>query len=151
MPYGDDPAPPVDRLARLAAIGTAAGRIAIGAGIWLAPERSWRALGLAGTPAAGAALALGRMAATRDIVLGAAALAALGDRERLRRVAAGTAVVDAGDVLAFGLALREGGEVRDAAIRGLAAALPATLAGAWVAYRLQARDRLERRLTRSRI
>ena len=110
MPYGDDPAPPVDRLARLAAIGTAAGRIAIGAGIWLAPERSWRALGLAGTPAAGAALALGRMAATRDIVLGAAALAALGDRERLRRVAAGTAVVDAGDVLAFGLALREGGE-----------------------------------------
>ncbi len=136
MPDKDDSAPVGDRPARFAAIGIAAGRIAIGAGIWLAPERTWRALGLGGTPAAGAALALGRMAATRDLVLGAAALAALGDRERLRRVSAATAVVDAGDVLAFALTLREGGELREAGIRGLAAALPATLVGAWIARRL---------------
>ena len=71
-------------------------------------------------------------------MLGAWTLAALDDRERLR---AGrrraVAAVDGADALAFGSRSREGPELREAAIRGLAAALPATLAGAWVASRLQ--------------
>jgi hypothetical protein len=122
-----------DRLPRLAAIGLAAGRLAIGAGIWLAPERSWKALGLGGTE--GRALVLGRLAASRDLVLGAWTLAALDHPERLSKVTAAVAAVDGADSLAFALALRDGPELRQAAVRGLAAAVPATLVGAWVASR----------------
>jgi hypothetical protein len=119
---------------RLTALMLALGRCAIGAGIWLAPERSWKALGLGGTE--GRALVLGRLAASRDLLLGAWTLAVLDDRERLRRAAAAVAAVDAADALAFALALGEGEEMREAAVRGLVAAVPATLAGAWVAHKL---------------
>jgi hypothetical protein len=126
------------RLPRLAAIGLAAGRLAIGAGIWLAPRRSWKALGFEDHQPQGPALVLGRLAASRDLALGAWTLAALQDPERLRRVVATVAVVDGADSLAFALALREGPELRQAAIRGLVAAIPATLVGAWAASRFRA-------------
>ena len=135
MAVTNELAPHPDRPARLTAIGLAAGRIAIGAGIWLAPQRSWKALGLGGTE--GRALVLGRLAATRDLVLGAWTLAVLDDPERLRRVVGAVAAVDGADSVAFALALRAGPELRQAAVRGLAAAVPATLAGAWVASRLR--------------
>jgi hypothetical protein len=128
-------APQPDQPARLIAIGLAAGRIAIGAGIWLAPQRSWKALGLGDTE--GRALVLGRLAASRDLVLGAWTLAVLDDPERLRRIVGAVAALDGADSVAFALALREGPELRQAAVRGLAAAVPATLAGAWVASRLR--------------
>ena len=89
----------------LTAIGLAAGRIAIGAGIWPAPTAAWRALGL-GAPDP-RALALGRLAASRDLVLGAWQLAAFGDRRRLRRVTAAVAAVDGADALTFALAARD--------------------------------------------
>ena len=136
MPDSDDSARVDDPLARWVAVGLAVGRVAIGAGIWLAPGVAWKALGF-GQPPEGAALVLGRLAATRDLVLGGWQLAAIDDPEALRRIVAAGTLVDAADALAFGLALRENA-MREAAIRGLAAAVPATLAGAWMARRLAA-------------
>jgi hypothetical protein len=138
MADSDDSARVDEPLARSVAVGLAAGRVAIGAGIWLAPGVAWKALGFGEAPR-GAALALGRLAATRDLVLGGWQLAAVDDRDRLRRLVAAGTLVDAADALAFGLALREDG-MRDAAIRGLAAAAGATVAGAWMARRLRASE-----------
>jgi hypothetical protein len=119
---------------RLVAIGLAAGRIGIGAGLWLAPKLSAKALGF-GEPN-GPTLAVGRIAATRDLVLGALQLTALDDRERLARISAAVAVCDAGDALTFALALRDP-ETRTAGLRGIGAAAAATAAGVWLAGRLR--------------
>ncbi len=116
------------------ACALAAGRIAIGAGLWLAPARSGRALGFEQLD--GAALALGRVAATRDLALGGWQLASAGDRDGLRRATATVAGVDAADALAFALALR-GSSTRTAAVRGLPAAASAALAGIWLSARLR--------------
>jgi hypothetical protein len=125
-----------ERLERLAGAGLAAGRLAIGAGLWLAPHPTARALGFAHLDPP--ALALARIAATRDLALGAWQLSALGDRDRVRRAAAAIAAVDAGDALTFALALGAGGEVRAAGLRGLPGAAAAALGGAWLARRLRA-------------
>jgi hypothetical protein len=119
---------------RLLAVNLAAGRIAIGTGLWLAPRLSSKALGF-GEPD-GATLAVGRIAATRDLILGVLQLTALDDRERLARISAAVAVCDAGDTLAFALALRDPA-TRTAGIRGIGAAAAATAAGAWLANRLR--------------
>ena len=123
-----------DRLVRTTATALALGRLAIGAGIWLAPGRAARALGFDSIDAK--ALALGRVAASRDLVLGAWQLSALDDRQDLRRASLAVAVADGGDALAFGLALRSVG-TRGAGLRGLAGAVPATLAGVWLVRRLE--------------
>jgi hypothetical protein len=132
---GDDELRP-DPLERYAAIGLAAGRLAIGAGLWAAPRLSARALGFSGLDGPG--LALARIAATRDLVLGAWQLSALGDRSALRRASLGVAMADAGDALTFGLALG-GRDTRRAGLRGLPAASAATVAGVWLAARLRGR------------
>lgn len=119
---------------RLVASALAAGRLAIGAGIWLAPGLSARALGF--DPLDPKGLALGRIAATRDLVMGAWLLGALDDRDSLRRAAAATAVADAGDALTFALLLGGRGELRTAGMRGLAGAVPAAAAGMWLTRRL---------------
>lgn len=124
----------VDPAVRLVASGLAAGRVAIGAGIWLRPGLSARILGFGALDPR--ALALGRVAATRDLVLGSWGLGALNDRPALRRAALAGAAADAGDALAFGLLLGAGPGLRGAAVRGLAAALPATAAGLWLSRRL---------------
>jgi hypothetical protein len=61
-------------------------------------------------------------------------LGALGDGDRLLGATVANATADAGDAAAFAIAL--GTEGRTAGIRGVAAALPATAAGIWVAWRL---------------
>ena len=119
---------------RLLAGALAAGRIAIGAGLWLAPARSGRALGFEDLH--GPVLALGRVAATRDLALGGWQLASAGDRSALRRATATVAAVDAADALAFALALREP-STRTAAVRGTPAAAAAALAGLWLSARLK--------------
>jgi hypothetical protein len=106
-----------------------AGRIAIGAGIWFAPAFSARVLGVGRLD--GGALALARVAATRDLVLGVAQIVAAGDRAAARRVAIAGTAADAGDVIAFALALGAG--ERAAGLRGISAALPATAVGGWLA------------------
>jgi hypothetical protein len=108
------------------------GRIAIGIGMLAAPELSLRALGVAGVGPA--TVMVSRVAGIRDLVLGVATLAALEDRDRLRAATLASAAADAGDTFAFGVAL--GTEERSAGARGLVAALPAAIAGAWTAWRL---------------
>jgi hypothetical protein len=111
------------------------GRIAIGAALALAPERALSALGFRDLSAT--AVAASRLAGGRDMVLGAVMMAAVDDPDRLRAASLANAAVDAGDAATFLAALAQGDEVRTAALRGLAAAVPATLAGLWVAARLR--------------
>jgi len=108
------------------------GRIAIGLGMLAAPGPALRALGF--TEVNAATLAVARIAGIRDLVLGGLTLTALGERDRLRKATIGNAMADAGDSLAFVAAI--GAEERTAGLRGVATALPATLAGLWVAWRL---------------
>ena len=108
-----------------------AGRIAIGTGIWLAPTLSGRLLGVGRLD--GGALALARVAATRDLVLGVAQIGTAASSEEVHRVALAGAAADAGDLVAFALALGAG--ERTAGRRGLAAATAATAAGAWLALK----------------
>ena len=111
---------------------SAAGRMAIGIGLLALPEPSLRALGF--SDVSPSTIAVARVAGIRDLVLGGVTLAALEDRERLRGATVANATADAGDTMAFALAARAG--ERAAGLRGVAAALPATLAGIWVARRL---------------
>jgi hypothetical protein len=106
--------------------------MAIGLGLLVAPEPSLRALGFSDVSPATKAIA--RIAGVRDFVLGGVTLGALDDGERLLSATIANATADGADAVAFVLALGQG--ERDAGLRGLAAALPATLAGLWVARRL---------------
>ena len=111
---------------------SAAGRIGIGIGMLAAPELSLRALGFSQVDQA--TVTVGRIAGVRDLVLGIATVAALDDPARLRTASLANATADAGDAMAFGVAL--GSKERTAGIRGMAAALPAAVAGIWVSWRL---------------
>ena len=123
-----DAAPDVRALSLI----SAAGRMAIGIGLLAAPELSLRALGF--NDVSPATVAVARVAGIRDLVLGGVTLGALDDPERLLGATIANATADAGDVAAFAFAARSG--ERAAGLRGVAAALPATLAGIWVARRL---------------
>jgi hypothetical protein len=114
---------------------SALGRIAIGVGLALAPRRALSALGF--TEHSAETVVIARIAGGRDIALGVATLAALDDPERLRAASIANSAVDGGDALAFAAALGAGGEARTAGLRGIAAAVPASLASAWVASRLR--------------
>jgi hypothetical protein len=111
---------------------SSAARAAIGLGLLAAPGPALRALGFSETSAA--TIAVGRIAGIRDLVLGLVTLAAVDDPARLRIATLANAAADAGDAAAFALALRT--NERTAGVRGIAAALPAAAAGAWVAWRL---------------
>ena len=124
----------VEGTERFLALNLAAGRIAIGTGLWAAPRLVTRVLGFPEPDET--ALAVSRIAATRDLVLGVLQLAALGDRKRLATMTAAVAVCDAGDAAAFALALRDPA-TRTAGLRGVAMAAPATVVGAWLAARLR--------------
>jgi hypothetical protein len=113
-------------------VASGLGRVAFGLAMLTAPEWALRALGFSEvTPTT---VAVTRLAGVRDFVLGGVTLGALRDRERLLSATVATATADAGDSIAFAVALGAG--ERDAAVRGLAAAVPATIAGIWVARRL---------------
>lgn len=121
--------PPIERLAP----ALAAARIAIGAGIWLAPDVSMKLLGF--DPSNTQVRALARLAGTRDLALGGLAAASAGDPVMARKVIALNAAVDAGDALAFGIALRRREGIDRAAIGGALPAAAAAIAGAWLASR----------------
>jgi hypothetical protein len=121
---------------RALALASGLGRLAIGAGLAVAPGAALAALGF--REHGPSTVAVARIAGGRDIALGAATLLALGDAERLRLASIANAAVDAGDTLTFAAALAaRDDEVRGGALRGVAAAVPAALAGAWVALRLR--------------
>jgi hypothetical protein len=107
-------------------------RLGFGVAMLAAPEPALRALGF--TEITPSTKAVARIAGVRDLVLGGVTLAALDDRERLLGATVANATADAGDTTAFFLALGAG--ERAAGIRGLAAALPATIVGVWVTRRL---------------
>jgi hypothetical protein len=111
------------------------GRMAIGIGLAAAPRQALGALGF--SEVSDEAVVVSRIAGGRDFVLGALTLLAIDDPDRLRRAHLACAAVDAGDAGAFGAALGRGGDLRDAGLRGLAAAVPATIAGLWAASRLR--------------
>jgi hypothetical protein len=113
-------------------VASGLGRVAFGIAMLTAPEWALRALGF--TEVTPATVAVTRLAGVRDFVLGGVTLGALGDRDRLLSATIANASADAGDTAAFALALGAG--ERSAAVRGLAAALPATIAGIWTAKRL---------------
>ena len=113
-------------------LASAAGRIAIGIGLLAAPEPALRALGFNDVDPS--TVAVGRIAGVRDLVLGLVTLVSLEDRDRLRAATLANTLADAGDTLAFGVAL--GTSERTAGARGIMAALPAAVAGAWTAWRL---------------
>jgi hypothetical protein len=109
-----------------------AGRVAFGVGMLASPDWALRALGF--TDVSPATVAVSRIAGIRDLVLGVLTLTGLEDPGRLRAATLANAAADAGDTVAFALALRDG--QRAAGSRGIAAALPATLAGLWTRWRL---------------
>ena len=114
-------------------VASGLGRVALGAAMLAAPEPALRVLGFREiTPAT---VTVTRVAGIRDLVLGVVTLGALDDRRRLRAATLANAAADAGDTLAFTGALGSG--ERDAGLRGLAAALPAALVGAWTTWRLR--------------
>ncbi len=117
---------------RALSLASGAGRMAIGAGLLIAPELSLRVLGF--SDVSPATVAIARVAGIRDLVLGGVTLGALDDRERLLGATVANATADAGDAAAFALATRSGETA--AGLRGMATAIPATLAGIWVASRL---------------
>jgi len=134
MEPADPRRPPAvpDAVVRVLSAGNGAGRIAIGVGLMLAPERALEVLGF---PDAGpGAVVISRIAGVRDIVLGVNTILALDDPARLRAASLANAGADTGDALTFSLAL--GGEGDAAARRGIAAAVPAALASLWAARRL---------------
>lgn len=122
-------------------LASGAGRIAIGVGLAFAPRLALAGLGFKDHSAATVAIA--RIAGGRDIAMGAATLRAGGNADRLAAASLANAGVDAGDALAFSAALGAGEDgVRGAALRGIAAAVPAAAASLWVACRLGALERL---------
>jgi hypothetical protein len=123
---------------RAVSIAIGAGRIAIGLGLAASPEIAMRMLGF--PRYSPETLVVSRVAGARDIVMGAATLLALGDRRRLAAAHLANAAADAGDAATFGAALASSDELREAGLRGLAAAVPATIVGLWAAARLRRRS-----------
>src|SRR3978361_1980791 len=95
----------MDRFGREAALGIAAGRMAIGAGAVFATRPALKALGFTEVDAAGTAL--GRIAGSRDIAVGLLTLAARGDRKALRLATLIGTALDASDAATFGAAARD--------------------------------------------
>jgi len=122
----------------LLASGLALGRLAIGAGLMIAPETTLKTLGF--EKPSPSTLAVARLAGGRDIVLGAAEAAALikGNRPALLASTLAVAAADAGDTAIFGAAWASGEKsVAEASMKGAVSAGLATAAALWVARRLR--------------
>lgn len=122
----------------LLASGLALGRLAIGAGLMIAPEFTLKTLGF--EKASPSTLAVARLAGGRDLVLGAAETAALvkGDRTALLASTLAVAAADAGDTAIFGAAWASGEKsVQEASMKGAVSAGLATASALWVAWRLR--------------
>lgn len=122
-----------DRAARRVSLAIGAGRMAIGATIFLATRPALRAMGFGATGAGGEALA--KLGGGRDIALGAATLAFRDDPARLRAVMVASSACDVTDALTLGSAVRDP-ELRRAGLGGVLSGSAAALAGFWAARRL---------------
>ena len=130
----DDAAAPIDPLARAGALAIAAGRIGIGIGAFGFARPALGALGFERPDQI--TIALARLAGSRDIALGAHALASAGDRERLREATVLGALVDTGDAIAFGALLGAGPGLRATGLKNAPLGLAAAAVGVWIYSRL---------------
>ena len=104
-------------------------------GIWAAPSLAAKGLGI--KPFDGESLALARLAATRDVLLGGWLATELKDGGKPLAPAVALTVCDAADALTFALLAGRGGDAVKPGRQGLAAAGPATVLGAWLVSRLK--------------
>jgi len=102
-------------------------RVGIGASVWVAPRASMRGLGF--DPDNPQVMALARLAGTRDLALGAGAVATLDDPRAQATMLRANAVVDALDAAAFGIALVRRRGIDRAAVMGTASAAAASVVG----------------------
>jgi len=82
-------------------------------------------------------LALARLAATRDVLLGGWLAAELKDGGKPLAPAVALTVCDAADALTFALLAGRGDDNVKPGLQGLAAAGPASVLGAWLVIRLR--------------
>jgi hypothetical protein len=125
----------IDPLARRVALVLGAARVGLGAGALLATRPTLKALLFGETDPVGRALA--KLAGGRDLALGAMTLAARDDVATLRALILASAVLDAADALALGLAARDP-DTRLAGLGGVGSGAFAAIAGAWTWRRLSA-------------
>jgi phage-related tail protein len=123
----------IDPRARRLALALGASRVALGAGALFFTRPTLKALLFGETDGVGRALA--KLAGGRDLALGLLTLAARDDRETLRAIVLSSAVLDAADAFALGLAARDG-ETRLAGLGGVASGATGAAAGAWAWRRL---------------
>jgi hypothetical protein len=119
---------------REVALGLGALRIAVGVGALAATSPALRLVALEESDAGSRALA--RLAGSRDVALGALAVAAARDRRLLRAVALVNACVDAADAATFAMPLARREGLDRAALLGVPSAVAASAAGFWLARRL---------------
>jgi hypothetical protein len=124
----------MDPLGRQTALALGAARVGLGIGALFVTRPTLKALLFGETDAVGRALA--KLAGGRDLAMGAMTLAARDDAATLRALVLASAVLDAADALALGLASRDP-DTRLAGLGGVASGGGAAIAGFWAARRLR--------------
>lgn len=123
----------IDSRGRQAALALGAVRTGLGVAALLLTRPTLKALLFGETDAVGRALA--KLAGGRDLALGLLTLAVRDDREMLRTVVIGAAVLDGADAVSLGVAARDA-DTRLAALGGVASGGAAAIAGIWAWRRL---------------
>src|SRR4051794_29949986 len=123
----------VDPQGRRVALALGAARVGLGVGALFLTRPTLKALLFGETDAVGRALA--KLAGGRDLALGLMTLAARDDVALLRTLTLTTAVLDAADAVALGLAASDS-ETRLAGLGGVASGSGAAIAGIWAWRRL---------------
>lgn len=121
-------------LARNGALAIAAGRLGLGVAIFAFTRPALAGLGFDRADAA--TIALARLAGGRDIALGLHGLLARNNTARLAESSAIATAVDAGDGIAFAVALASGEMGKRAAVN-VPLIAGAVVAGSWVTARLR--------------
>jgi hypothetical protein len=125
----------MDPLGRRTALTLGAARVGLGVGALFVTRPTLKALLFGETDAVGRALA--KVGGGRDLALGAMTLAARDDAATLRALVLASAMLDAADAFALGLAARDP-DTRLAGLGGVVSGGGAAIAGVWAAHRLGA-------------
>jgi hypothetical protein len=123
----------MDPTGRQVALALGGARIGLGVGALFLTQPTLKALLFGETDAVGRALA--KLAGGRDLALGLMTLASREDAVRLRSLILASAILDAADAVALGLASRDP-DTRLAGLGGVASGGGAAVAGVWAWRRL---------------
>jgi len=123
----------MDAKARQVALQIGVGRVAMGAGIFVATRPALRALGFGEPGPTGEAVA--KLGGGRDVAIGALTLAARDDRQALRTTILIASACDVADAIALGISARHP-ETRRAGLGGIVSGGAAAAAGLWAWRRL---------------